>query len=390
MASVQELSQIEHVLATSGYECVLATLVSVNGSSYRRPGARMLIGPNRTVAGGITAGCLEEDIRQSAFEWTRAGPCVRDFQIGSAEDDLLGWGSGCKGTLRVLLQRVAPMDSMLAKLTRALERRQTCISATVFDSDPRLNLPMGTRFLLLEDTVLADADAAWLQDMLISEARHLPPDTAPCSIHYSTARGTFALFWEIVRPAIQLCVFGSGEGVAPLLGCARNLGWKTILCNQRTEMYNRQCGLHADRIFEAFPGEFPAEVSGDDRAAAVVMTHRFNDDLAIVSSLLLSDIPFVGVLGGRIRNQKLRSELLETVAPRHFKKLFAPVGLDLGAADSTEIALAIAGEVLAFMNGRVPGHLADRQESIHAPFQNEHRNARTNVSPEPAACLSAP
>ncbi len=343
------------MLSNAESECVLATLVGVEGSSFQPPGARMLIQSDHSAAGGITAGCLEEDIRQCAFEWTRTGPCVKVFNVGTAEDDVLGWGSGCKGTLRVLLQRIGPCDPIFSELIRALGHRQSCTLATVVDSDSRMDLALGTRILWSDDILDSDADAAWLADVLAPDVRRMRDDFCSRVVHYSTPGGKFSVFLDAVQPPIQLCVFGSGESVAALLDCARRLGWPTLLCDKRTELYNRECGLIADRYFETVPGELPGDFACDHRTAAVVMTHHFSDDLAIVNALLRSDIPYVGVLGGRTRNQRLREELAAMPDSRSLERLFGPIGLDVGAADPAELAVSITGEVLAFMNGRQRG-----------------------------------
>src|SRR6266404_3318328 len=124
------LLQIARALSNAKEACVLATLVNLEGSGYRRPGARMLIQASRAATGGITAGCLEEEIRQCAFTWTRAGARLKTFELGTPEDDTMGWGSGCKGRLQVLLQRVDPADGILAQIASSLNQRQRCVCAT--------------------------------------------------------------------------------------------------------------------------------------------------------------------------------------------------------------------------------------------------------------------
>ena len=336
------------MLSNAESDCVLATLVGVEGTSFQPPGARMLIQSDRSVTGGITAGCLEEDIRQCAFEWTSAGPCIKVFNVGTAEDDLLGWGSGCKGTLRVLLQRIASCDPILSELIRALGHRQPCTLATVVDTDSQLDLALGTRVLWTDDILDSDANAAWLADVLAPDVRRMRGDFCSRVICYSTPNGKFSVFLDAVQAPIQLCVFGSGEGVGALLDCARRLGWPTTLCDKRTELYNRKCGVIADRYFETVPGELPDGFVCDHRTAAVVMTHHFSDDLAIVNALLRSNIPYVGVLGGRTRNRRLREELAATPDSRSFEKLFGPIGLEFnqigqmfaGPAAGSDAALA--------------------------------------------------
>ena len=371
MSHVQQLLHVGRALAAAGGECVLATLVEVNGSSFRRPGARMLIQSDGTVTGGISAGCLEEEICGKCFEWTRDGACVKEFHVGGVEDELFGWGSGCKGKLCVLLQRVDSTNALIANTLRAIGARETCVIATICSNDARMQFLCGAHFLLAGDGVHSDAPQE-LREILAIEARQCRADGISRNSRYATPEGELSVLWEIIEPPIQLCVFGSGESVARLFDCAREMGWRTFVCDKRSEMYNRMQGLKADGIFECVPGDLPDDLKCDPRTAAVVMTHHFADDLSIVSTLLNSAIPYVGVLGGRVRNQRLREELAREVLRPQFEKLFAPIGLNLGAEDAPEIALAITGEILAFMNGRNPGHLKDEKESIHKPFPIDH------------------
>ena len=141
-------------------------------------------------------------------------------------------------------------------------------------------------------------------------------------------------------------------------------------------------------FWKSSPAIFPPKcLKPDARTAAVVMTHRFDDDLAIARALLRDGYSVCGRAGtGGFATNALRCELAETLGPHDLKKLFAPVGLDLGAAEPAEIALAICGEVLAFMNGRAAGHLGSRTESIHAPIQNEERVLNISRVAETAAC----
>ena len=366
MSHVQQFLQVGRALAGASGECVLATLVSVTGSSFRRPGARMLIKSDGEVVGGISAGCLEDEICAKCFEWTNDGTCVKEFHVGGAEDELFGWGSGCKGTLSVLLQRVDSNNTLMSKMLRAIDARETCIMTTIWSPASRNQVSCGTHFVLIGDAQYTDVSPE-LRDLLLTEARLCLLEKRSRSAHYIAAQNEFFVLWEVVEPPVQLCVFGAGEGVARLLDCAREMGWNTLVCDKRSEMYNRMHGLRADRIFECVPGELPDEMACDARTAAVVMTHHFADDFSIVGALLNSAIPYVGVLGGRARNQRLKEELARDFSPEHFERLFAPIGLNLGAEEAPEIALAITSEILAFMNGRRPGHLKDEKESIHKP-----------------------
>jgi len=365
-----ELHKIAKALDDASGECVLATLVEVTGSSYRRPGARMLITESGATTGAVSAGCLESELKEQAFAWTRNGSCAISFKVGSPEDELLGFGSGCNGTLRVLFERIsARAPSEINRISRALKSRETSVLATVFDAKGSRAPSAGCRLAVngmtdFHDSFCEAIEADALRTRTSGETR---------LFRYSCGDSEFSVLWEIVRPPVALTVFGSGENVGALLNGARTLGWETTLCDKRTELFNRQQGLASDRMLESVPGELPAELATDDCSAAVVMTHQFQDDLQIVASLLKSSIPYVGVLGGRKRNARLVDELKSQHPNLKFDKLFAPVGLDLGAETAEEISIAVLAEILAFMNKRDPSHLKSGTESLHAALKMEER-----------------
>src|SRR5689334_4113334 len=131
---MKELAAIVESLSMSGGNAVLATLVSVQGSSYRRPGARMLIlGDGKTI-GSVSGGCLEKDICENAFDWTDSGPCIKYFDVRSGSETVFGWGSGCKGVVGILLERAGPGLDYLRLVHSKIRQRATCAVATIFST----------------------------------------------------------------------------------------------------------------------------------------------------------------------------------------------------------------------------------------------------------------
>lgn len=102
---MKELEAIVAHLCLAGTGGVLATLTKVDGSSYRRPGARMLVTGEAKRIGSISGGCLEEDLIERSARVAASGRAELVVYDTSAENDLLwGVGLGCNGVVRVLLE----------------------------------------------------------------------------------------------------------------------------------------------------------------------------------------------------------------------------------------------------------------------------------------------
>jgi len=345
---------IDALTASPGQPAVLATLVNVVGSAYRRPGAAMVLFADGTAAGGISAGCLESDVRAHAERvLAAAAPIVLHYDLGQ-DDPLWGLGMGCKADLDVLLEPLAagavPPHLAFARQLRT-ERRHGVV-ATVFVSEGG-------------DAAPPIASRLWLAGPE-DEGGDLPPGPARGVIRAAAARalaerqsvvdehrgpwGHVAAFSDVVIPPVALIACG-GADARSLIRLAAELGWATTL----VEGDAQHTGLDAA----------PAP---DARTAAVVMTHRYERDRALLAELLPSPAGFVGILGPRARTAQLLDDLRrDGLAPTddQLARLFGPVGLDVGAESPEEVALAIVAEVQAVLSGREGGQLRRRQGAIH-------------------------
>jgi xanthine/CO dehydrogenase XdhC/CoxF family maturation factor len=321
LRAVHALAEEAHA---SGTGAVLAHLVSVEGSHYRRPGARMLATADGRTAGGVSGGCLERDLfeRVPAVLVRREVVAV-DYDLRAPADRPWGLGLGCDGAVRILLE---PLDAealaFLRSVARAHRGRRSLSMATVAIAGPEA--PLGARFVLETHASAALSGAA--RDA-VEEALREPPRR---SRTLPLPGGGVALL-EHLAPPVRLLAFGNGPDIPPLLRLAEDLGW--------------DAGLRRDIQDVGQP---------DARTAAVVMTHSFARDLEILRALAEDPPPYVGLLGPRTRAERLLSALGPSAAPLE-PVLHAPVGLALGAETPAEIALAIVAEVQAAFS---PSHRA--------------------------------
>ena len=310
--------------SAAGQPAALATLVKIDGSSYRRPGARLLLLPDGTHTGSISGGCLEEDVMERARRVLASDQPELAVYDTTAENDLVwGVGLGCQGVVRIFIEHIPVLRPDWIAILRANlhERRDT--SLRVDYAGPA---PHGTR--------LAGATTP-------GEGRFVETVPAP--------------------PALLIC--GAGDDAQPLARLAKETGWHVTVADARPAYATAERFPEVDRIIAAPLAEIAASLRLDARTFAVVMTHRYVDDREFLRALLPRDFPYLGQLGPRARTDRLLAEL--SPAPALLAKLHAPVGLDLGGNTPETVALAILAEMQTRLTGHTPGHLRDRPGPIH-------------------------
>jgi len=149
-------------------------------------------------------------------------------------------------------------------------------------------------------------------------------------------------------------LLGAGPDTIPVVDFASRLGWKVTLVDHRPGYAQPARFPAAERVVLARPEELATAVDTRGFNAAVVMSHHLASDLAYLTSLARSEIPYVGLLGPAIRREKLLSDLGSDAAALR-PRLRAPVGLAIGGRAPESIALAIIAEIHAFVHGSEGG-----------------------------------
>jgi xanthine/CO dehydrogenase XdhC/CoxF family maturation factor len=346
---------------------VLATVIEVRGSSYRLPGARMLIDDVGHTHGTVSGGCLEADLLERAARVRQSGVAevfVYDTTTAT-EDSVFGLNMGCRGVIRILLEPVT--DELIAFLGHRLQSRSGGVAATLINSDVAsgVGVAVGTRLLMDERGVVANGFAAEIVSQLAADCRALLADKASKLRSYDFGE----VFLEHIAPPVPLVIFGAGHDAVPLIRLATELGWRVTLVDHRPAVAARAQFLAADEIIITRPESAAQAVVIDERTAVVLMTHNYEHDRQLLEFALPSPARYVGLLGPRSRADKLLQDLARTgVEPTHeqLERLHAPVGLDVGAETPEEIALSIIAEALARLSDRRGGMLRARKGGIHS------------------------
>ncbi len=331
---------------------VLATVVATEGSTYRKPGAMMLVNPAGDFAGLISGGCLEGDLvarTRRVLETGRPEPVSYDLK----DDDelVLGLGLGCGGAVHLLLQRLDRGDGFepLASLFACLAAGAPCRLALVTESSGEAPKIGATALEGGDGTTLGPPA---LLALLAEQAQDAPPARRARTLDLETPGGTAGVLLVDVRPTPRVLVCGAGPDALPVVWQVDALGWNCTVVDHRPNHADPARFPPGVEVLCERPERLGACVDLRRVDAAVVMTHHVGHDAAYLAQLDGCPPAYVGLLGPRAR----RDQLLKSSGAGRLR-VHGPAGLDLGAELPEAIALAIMAEIHACLNGREAGFL---------------------------------
>lgn len=371
MKELDSILQLWTQTVRAGESAVLATVVRTQGSSYRLPGAHLLVTQTGRRAGSVSGGCLEDDLVKKAWWFTEGGPVIRRYDT-TADGEIAagGYGLGCNGTIDVFLQRILPGEPSVitlaaevrdnrraAAIARVIEPRKCAAQHLSIDTEGSVSHNItDSRFagMLESHTRAAIAEGV---------SRYFPADD-------------MTIFIETLLPAVRLVVFGAGDDAIPLTEIAKFLGWQVMVLDGRAHYATRERFPLADLVSLRRPGEAVAPV--DRWTAAVIMNHSYSQDLQVLKELSSVPLLYLGLLGPRKRTDQL---LADSGLDEHWlsSHLHSPMGLDIGADGPHQVALAVMAEIQASVNGRAGGPLRNREGSIHAREAKPIEEPRSSV-----------
>ena len=369
------LSETVEVLAAiadledRGRPMALATIVSVTGSTYRRPGARLLVPDEGDAIGNLSGGCLEGQVTEIGRDVMKSGETVLEFYDLTADDEVVwGWGLGCNGAIEVFIEPAANAAATAAILREALEEERSLATVTVLSS-PDAAVERGARIVVYPDGEVSGSlgDEALTKRAAHEASRALAEGTTS-AVKLDAGSGEARVFVEILRPPLRLVVCGAGHDAIPLVRSASQLGWRTDVVDDRASFLDAERFSGARSFIECEPGEVAAAATIDERSYVVVMSHNYLRDRDYLRSLLPSKAAYIGMLGPHARLQRLLGDLEGdgfTPTEDQLERTFGPAGLDLGGEGPEEIAAAIVAEILAVSAGRSAGFLRRRSGPIH-------------------------
>jgi xanthine/CO dehydrogenase XdhC/CoxF family maturation factor len=411
MKELQDIVAAFEKVKTCGKTAAIATLVKAQGSTYRRPGARMLMTSEGQMVGSLSGGCLEGDVFEQAQEVMTSGkPIVVQYDTMSDEDIIWGLGLGCNGIVQILIERLkeeSPLTQILhhppsppyqggnsapsllqgegwrgvkglgarselnhlAFLTECLHLRHVGVLATVFRIEGQVKAQVGTRLMVHPDgTLKSDIEDTDLVAQIRNDVWKALDDNHSTVKVYPLPTGKAEVFIEVIQPPVPLMIFGAGHDALPLVRLAQELGWYVTVVDSRQTDVTRSRFSSSNEVVLSRPEGIGEQVQLDNRTMAVVMTHNYLHDLELLKTLLPSPVRYLGILGPKSRTEKLLQDLQEqeiTPTENQLQRLYSPVGLDIGADTPEEIALSIVAEIQGVLANHSGGSLRNKLGPIH-------------------------
>jgi len=361
---MKELADIVHAfeqMAQEKQRMALATVVHVEGSSYRRPGARMLVSEDGRYIGAISGGCLEGDaLRKAALAITQGKRKLVVYDTTDEDDAKLGVQLGCNGIVSILFEPLNFENPDLIKgLQKIIQSRNPQVLVTGFSRNQHEH--WGT---------LLHHQIADIESPLLSEAvQRVFAGKKSEYISIDTGTGQQAVFVEYIMPSVSLIIVGAGNDTMPLESMARLVGWNTTVVDGRPTHANAQRFPLAGHLVVDKPEAVIPKLTIDDRTAIVLMTHNYNYDLAFLQAIQMYNFRYIGLLGPASKRDRLLNDLKEQgimFSETQIRNIYGPTGLSLGAETSAEIALSVCAEIMAVMENRIPLHLRNQITPIHS------------------------
>ena len=328
----------------AGRALALGVLVRTEGSTYRKPGALILISAAGEYAGLISGGCLEGDLREHARAVIANGASrIASYDTRGPDDLLWGLGLGCEGAMQILLLRVGPESGWqpLDYLAKALTARTPAAIGVVVES-ARADLPSGTVVLPAGAAATPRIPALASEDLQQALQRSAARGESSWVEHASA----HLFVWPLALPP-RVLLLGAGPDAAPVVDFAARLGWQVTLVDHRPAYAVADHFPGAERVLLLHAGEISTALDLNGFSAAVVMSHHLPTDLVYLRALSGSTIPYVGLLGPAKRRERLLAELDADALPLR-PRLHAPIGLPLGGRSPESVALSIVSQLHAF------------------------------------------
>lgn len=308
-----------------GLRAAYATVVGVERSAPRGPGAVMAVSERGDVAGSVTGGCVEPAV-YAECEAVLAGEPARLRTYGITDDEGFEVGLACGGTVHIFVEALDP--AILAPIAQA-----------VAEDSP---LALVTR--------IAGAE--------VGGARVVTPETAGPPVAGMLARGETGrvavedgeIFVSSFVPRPNMYVFGAIDHAAAVARIGHFLGYRVTVCDARETFVTPERYPDVDELVVAWPHEFLAQAPVDERTAICVLTHDPKFDVPALKVALASPAGYIGAMGSRRTTEK-RAERLRAdgVSDEEMARIHAPIGMPIAARTPEEVAVSVAAEIVKTM-----------------------------------------
>jgi xanthine dehydrogenase accessory factor len=368
MKELKSILEVFHKIDFSKRKAALATVVRVHGSSYRSPGARMLITDDGRWTGCISGGCLEGDaLRKARQVMLDKKPLTVTYDTREESNQSLGIGLGCNGVIDVFIEPIEPslLDNPVQVVEKIVSRNEPVQLATIFSG-----VSAGSKLLLdQEGKVLFSTFDKETEFTVKPELLNLP---AAGSGKVKTV-GAADIFLELIQPSISLILFGGGFDARPVSALAKSLGWEVQVTDECVAHIAPVFFPTADNLLLCQREFIERDFAITPFTACVLMSHNYEYDRDVLKKLLKTVTPYIGILGPRKRFDKMRDEFVREgleLTTDDLHRIHSPIGLDIGAETPDEISVSILAEIQSKFTNRSGGFLKYRSNPIHQRDQH--------------------
>ena len=368
MKEISEILKAHSQAKATGKKTALATVVKVEGSSYRQPGARMLVTEDGLLTGAISGGCLEGDaLRKALLSIHQQQNKLITYNTSNEDDSELGLQLGCNGIVHILFEYIDDaVENNPIQLLQQLEfERKDAVVATVF-SLKRQAVQQGTLLFYRENETPIYANNTALNILEdVKQALNIKA-TVVRQLHDEQENEVLA---DYINPPVSLVIVGAGNDVQPLVKMTSLLGWEITIGEGRATHATKKRFPEAKNVFVVKPEQLLENISIDAQTYFVLITHNYKYDLAVLKLLVQTNCNYIGILGPKTKLNRILDDLNSEgiqLTEEKLTTIYGPVGLDLGAETAEEIALSIVAEIKAVMSGKQGVSLKYKAEKIHS------------------------
>jgi xanthine dehydrogenase accessory factor len=370
MKEIRDIVRAFDIAQSEGKRSALATVVHVEGSSYRRPGARMLVTDDGQLTGAISGGCLEGDaLRKAMYAINQQQNKLVTYDTTHEDDVQFGVQLGCNGIVHILFE---PIDDTklyhpIRLLRELIGERRDAVLLTLFSLD-RSAVQPGTALLYADGKVETALPPDW-QDDVLTDVKEAFGDRMSRFSKYPHGNHSFNGFIEFIPPPPAVVIAGAGNDVLPLVEMTVMLGWHTTVVDGRPHHATVRRFGKADKVLVARPEKVLDALTPDVQTFFLLMTHNYNYDLSLLKELITRGFQYIGILGPRKKLDRMFADLRARGIVLHEDQLAAihsPVGLDIGAETAEEIAVSIIAEIKTVLTGRSGRALKEKRDPIHS------------------------
>lgn len=374
MKEIKTIVENLNIAYSKGLKTALATVVHVYGSSYRRPGARMLIREDAHWYGSVSGGCLEGDVISKAKEVMQTGNSqLYKYDTRQNAKNAFGMGYGCNGLLDILIEPIDSneTDPSFAMLNHLISEPGLQGLSTVYYSEDNNIASLGEQNHSDGTDYVKNTE---LSKFIKNDLKSSLEKNNSKSITYSIEGKKIKVLHEVFQPKLNILIYGAVFHVVPFMRIANELGYNVHVTDSFEPIQPIWNFPDAEDIKIIDEKEVNTIIEHTPKLAVVFLTHNFFYIKEELPKVLKSAVPYIGILGSRKKTQKIlrEAEVNEgNYSTSELAKIHYPIGLDIGANTPEEIALSIIAEIKAFFSNKTGESLKRFEGLIHSKLADE-------------------